>query len=111
MSKMYFFPLRLADDWLSDGPANDTVYEISEKYVSAEWHYNDTESDIVKAWCAVGTYPYAEDISPKKELNISSMNSNGVNVASVPAMKSGLFLHLLSPHSSLPLNLLKCTMH
>lgn len=92
---------------MSDGSANDTVYEISSKYVSAEWHYNDTESDIVKAWCAVGTYPYAEDISPKKELNISSMNSNGVNVASVPAMKSGLFLPLIVYHSCLPLNL-KC---
>jgi hypothetical protein len=86
------FPLhlfRLADEWVSEGMENDTVYETSEKYVSAEWHYNDTESGVVKAWCAVGTYPYAEDISAKKELNISSLMSNGINVASINSTKSG----------------------
>lgn len=65
------------------------MYEMSEKHVSAEWHYNDTESDVVKAWCAVGTYPYAEDITAKKELNISSLKSNGVNVASITSSKMG----------------------
>ena len=90
-----FFFSRLADKWFTEGSDNDTVYEKSEKYVSSEWHYNDTESDVVKAWCAIGTYPYAEDISPKRELNISSINSNGVNVASVAAMENGLSIIFL----------------
>ena len=90
MKLVFFLFSRLADKWFTEGSDNDTVYEKSEKYVSSEWHYNDTESDVVRAWCAIGTYPYAEDISPKRELNISSINSNGVNVASVAAMENGL---------------------
>lgn len=71
------------------------VYEILEKYVSAEWYYNDIELDIVKAWCVVGIYFYVEDILLKKEFNIFLMNSNGVNVVLVLVMKLGLFFYLL----------------
>lgn len=92
---MYFFLFRLADDWLFDGLVNDTVYEILEKYVLAEWYYNDIELDIVKVWCVVGIYFYVEDILLKKEFNIFLMNSNGVNVVLVLVMKLGLFFYLL----------------
>lgn len=47
------------------------VYESTDDALSAMLHYNDSESEVVRAWYAVGTYPFSDDLSEKKELDIS----------------------------------------
>lgn len=47
------------------------VYESTDDALSAMWHYNDSESEVVRAWYAVGTYPFSDDLSERKELDIS----------------------------------------
>lgn len=47
------------------------VYESTDDALSAMWHYNDSESEVVRAWYAVGTYPFSDDMSERKELDIS----------------------------------------
>lgn len=47
------------------------VYESTDDALSAIWHYNDLESEVVRAWYAVGTYPFSDDLSERKELDIS----------------------------------------
>ena len=53
--------------------SGSSVYQTSADSLSAMWHYNDTESSIERAWYSVGTYPYSEDVSPRKEVNVSSV--------------------------------------
>lgn len=52
------------------------VYESTEDSLSAMWHYNETESEIVRGWYAVGTYPYADDIAALKEVPITTSLSS-----------------------------------
>ena len=47
------------------------VYESTDDALSAMWHYNDSESKVVRAWYAVGTYPFFDDVSEKQEVDIS----------------------------------------
>lgn len=47
------------------------VYESTDDALSAMWHYNDSESEVVRAWYAVGTYPFSDDLSERKEFDIS----------------------------------------
>lgn len=47
------------------------VYESTDDALSAMWHYNDSQSEVVRAWYAVGTFPFSDDISEKKEVDIS----------------------------------------
>ena len=35
------------------------------------WHYNDSESQILRTWYSVGTYLYGQDISLREEADIS----------------------------------------
>lgn len=60
----------------SDVGEGSMVYESTEDALSALWHYNDTESEIVRAWYGVGTYPYADDIAQQKEVPIASSLSS-----------------------------------
>ena len=53
--------------------SGSSVYQTSADSLSAMWHYNDTESSIERAWYSVGTYPYSEDVSPRKEVDVSSV--------------------------------------
>jgi hypothetical protein len=48
------------------------MYQKSADSMFASWHYNDTESNIQRAWYSVGTYPFAEDVSPMEEVDVSS---------------------------------------
>ncbi|XP_063408918.1 uncharacterized protein LOC134692399 [Mytilus trossulus] len=64
------------------GPSS-SMYKSTADSLSAVWHYNDTDSQVIRAWYSVGTYPYAEDISPKTEVNISSTQSSYLNIGSV----------------------------
>lgn len=52
------------------------IYEQTVDALSAMWHYNDTESQIVRAWYSVGTYPYSQDIASRKEVTMSSTLSS-----------------------------------
>lgn len=60
----------------SDVGAGSMVYESTEDSLSAMWHYNETESEIVRGWYAVGTYPYADDIAALKEVPITTSLSS-----------------------------------
>lgn len=55
------------------------------------WHYNDTESGIERAWYSVGTYPYAEDVSPRKEVDVSSVLLSDLPLALVTPDLTGQF--------------------
>lgn len=55
------------------------VYESTDDALSAMWHYNDSESEVVRAWYAVGTYPFSDDMSERKELDISITLSSYLN--------------------------------
>ena len=63
--------------------AGGSVYQKSADSLSAMWHYNDTESGIERAWYSVGTYPYAEDVSPLREVEVSSILSSELPLATV----------------------------
>lgn len=52
------------------------IYEQTVDALSAMWHYNDTESQIVRAWYSVGTYPYSQDIASREEVTMSSTMSS-----------------------------------
>lgn len=52
------------------------VYESTDDALSAMWHYNDTESEVVRAWYAVGTYPFSDNLSDRKEVEISTTLSS-----------------------------------
>ncbi|XP_062596534.1 uncharacterized protein LOC134257978, partial [Saccostrea cucullata] len=52
------------------------VYESTDDALSAMWHYNDSESEVVRAWYAVGTYPFSDDLSERKEVEISTTLSS-----------------------------------
>ncbi|CAG2247498.1 unnamed protein product [Mytilus edulis] len=61
----------------------DIVLDSTTDSLSAIWHYNDTDSEVIRAWYSVGTYPYAEDISLRTEVNISSTQSGHLEVGSI----------------------------
>ncbi|CAG2193139.1 unnamed protein product [Mytilus edulis] len=63
--------------------AGSTLYEKSADTLFASWHYNDTESSIRRAWYSVGTYPFAEDVSPITEVEVSSGLHSVLPLASV----------------------------
>lgn len=65
------------------------MYQKSADALSAIWHYNDTESQIERAWFTVGTYPYADDIFPKTVVNISSTLKSDIPLATVLPDLSG----------------------
>ncbi|KAK3104702.1 hypothetical protein FSP39_008103 [Pinctada imbricata] len=46
------------------------IYVVSEDSLTASWHYNDTESEVVRAWYAVGTYPRGEDIVARQLITV-----------------------------------------
>ena len=48
------------------------MYQKSADSMFASWQYNDTESNIQRAWYSVGTYPFAEDVSLMEEVDVSS---------------------------------------
>ncbi|XP_052081235.1 uncharacterized protein LOC127719259 [Mytilus californianus] len=76
---------RLSDESADNGGIGSSLsmYKSSTDSLSAMWHYNDTDSGITRAWYSVGTYPYAEDISPRSEVNISSTQSSHMEVGTV----------------------------
>ncbi|XP_071152144.1 uncharacterized protein, partial [Mytilus edulis] len=82
---------RLADKNAVDGDIgpSSSMYKSTADSLSAIWHYNDTGSEVIRAWYSVGTYPYAEDISPRTEVNISSTQSSNFEVGSVKPDISG----------------------
>ncbi|XP_076086943.1 uncharacterized protein LOC143057517 [Mytilus galloprovincialis] len=82
---------RLADKNAVDGDIgpSSSMYKSTADSLSALWHYNDTDSEVIRAWYSVGTYPYAEDISPRTEVNISSTQSSNFEVGSVKPDISG----------------------
>ena len=71
--------------------AGSSVYQKSADSLSATWHYNDTESGIERAWFSVGTYPYAEDVSPRRQVEVSSVLLSDLPLASVKPDLTGLF--------------------
>ncbi|CAG2236309.1 unnamed protein product [Mytilus edulis] len=82
---------RLSDNNAIDGDIgpSSSMYKSTADSLSALWHFNDTDSEVTRAWYSVGTYPYAEDISPRTEVNISSTQSSYLEVASVKPDISG----------------------
>ena len=74
MSFTYDIYCRLTDKSSSDVDigAGSTMYQKSADSMFASWHYNDTESNIQRAWYSLGTYPFAEDVSPLEEVDVSS---------------------------------------
>ncbi|VDI67222.1 Hypothetical predicted protein [Mytilus galloprovincialis] len=76
---------RLSDNNAIDGDIgpSSSMYKSTADSLSALWHYNDTDSEVTRAWYSVGTYPYAEDISPRTEVNISSTQSSHLEVGSI----------------------------
>ncbi|VDI73733.1 Hypothetical predicted protein, partial [Mytilus galloprovincialis] len=86
---------RLSDKNAASGEigSSSSMYKSSTDSLSAMWHYNDTDSEVTRAWYSVGTYPYAEDISPRTEVNISSTQSKP-NIISIWAEdKAGIIGH------------------
>lgn len=73
---IYFYRLTKHSSAESDVGAGSMVYESTEDSLSAMWHYNETESEIVRGWYAVGTYPYADDIAALKEVPITTSLSS-----------------------------------
>lgn len=59
------------------------MYQKSIDSLSALWHYIDLESGIQRAWYSVGTYPYAEDVSPLTEVNVSSSLQSSLPLTTV----------------------------
>jgi len=59
------------------------LYQKSVDSLSALWHYSDLESGIQRAWYSVGTYPYAEDVSPLTEVNVSSSLQSSLPLTTV----------------------------
>ena len=68
------------------------VYESTEDALSAMWHYNETESKVVRGWFAVGTYPYADDIAALKEIPITTTLSSFLANNEVTPDTTGMFL-------------------
>ncbi|XP_071123199.1 uncharacterized protein [Mytilus edulis] len=69
--------------------AGSTMYQKTQDTLSAMWHYNDTESNVKRAWFSVGTYPYGSDVNEKREVNISSTLTSYLPLASVSPDLSG----------------------
>ena len=72
--KSFLSCFRLGDKSASEVDVSEKVvtYERTVDALAAMWHYNDSESQIVRAWYSVGTYPYGQDIAPREEADISS---------------------------------------
>lgn len=72
------FDFRLGDKSATEVDVSEGVliYEQTVDALSAMWHYNDTESQIARAWYSVGTYPYGQDIASRKEVTMSSTLSS-----------------------------------
>lgn len=66
------------------------MYQKTQDTLSAMWHYNDTESNVKRAWFSVGTYPYGSDVNEKREVNISSTLTSYLPLASVSPDLSGI---------------------
>ena len=82
---------RLTDKTSSDQKitSGHSLYQTTTDSLTAQWTYNDTESDIERGWYAVGTYPFAEDIAPITEVEISSMDFSTLPLATVTAIDTG----------------------
>ena len=78
---------RLTDKDASELESGTSLYKKSADSLSALWHYGDDESGILRAWFCVGTYPYAEDVAPLTEVNIS------------PSLQSSLPLSTIIPNT------------
>ncbi|XP_076085507.1 uncharacterized protein LOC143056307 [Mytilus galloprovincialis] len=82
---------RLTDKTASDQDitSGNSLYQTTTDSLTAQWTYNDTESRIERGWYSVGTYPFAEDIAPMVEVEISSMDFSTLPLAYVTAVDTG----------------------
>lgn len=78
MYNVYFISARLSGKSAQEMDISDDslVYESTEDALSAMWHYNDSESAVIRAWYAVGTFPFSDNISERKEVDISTTLSS-----------------------------------
>ena len=74
-----------ADTTITEG---GTLYQTTST-IYGQWHYNDTETDIEKAWLSLGTYPQGEDVTPRSEVNISTLGESSLPLGSVTPQDNG----------------------
>lgn len=81
---------RLTDKTSSDQDitSGNSLYQTTTDSLTAIWTYNDT-GHIERGWYAVGTYPFAENIAPMVEIEISSMGFSTLPLAKVTPVDTG----------------------
>lgn len=57
--------------------------------IYGQWSFNDTETAIERAWLSVSTYPGADDISPRSEVNISALGEGNLPLGAITPQTSG----------------------
>jgi hypothetical protein len=73
-----------------------SVYERTVDALSAMWHYNESESLLVRAWFSVGTFSSGQDIAKREEVSISSTFSSFLaNSEVIPDITGEIFWDIL----------------
>ncbi|XP_076086791.1 uncharacterized protein LOC143057371 [Mytilus galloprovincialis] len=88
-------PPTISFDSLSGHAASDkniteggTQYQTTST-IYGQWSFNDTETAIERAWLSVSTYPGADDISPRSEVNVSALGEGNLPLGAITPQTSG----------------------